>query len=185
MIAPSSCYPFIFVSHLLKNIIHSPWVGKRQFWSGSSLFFVWGNLVFSISLSIKHTAKTQRTQQMPMLIWVFALWCFWTDADQFIWIFWIKQYPIWSARILVSCYFAPFSIGPYFRENMYKIGKFLIWWVGYFPDKIFCWGTGLLYEDNRLFHGPCIDNLGSVVNWRGGGILYYTTGKFTQKPELH
>ena len=34
-----------------------------------------------------------------------------------------------------------------------------------------------------LFHGPCIDNLGSVVILRGGGILYYTgtTGKFAQK----
>ena len=31
-----------------------------------------------------------------------------------------------------------------------------------------------------LFLGPCIDNLGSVVIIRGGGILYYTTGKFTQ-----
>ena len=39
---------------------------------------------------------------------------------------------------------------------------------------------GLLYEENRLFFGPCIDNLGSVVIIRGGGILYYTTGKFTQ-----
>ena len=36
-----------------------------------------------------------------------------------------------------------------------------------------------------LFHGPCIDNLGSVVILRGSGILYHTTGKFTQKPELH
>ena len=36
-----------------------------------------------------------------------------------------------------------------------------------------------------LFLGPRIDNLGSVVIIRGGEILYYTTGKFTQKPELH
>ena len=36
-----------------------------------------------------------------------------------------------------------------------------------------------------LFLGPCIDNLGSVVIIRGGVILHYTTGKFTQKPELH
>ena len=35
-----------------------------------------------------------------------------------------------------------------------------------------------------LFHGPFVDNLGSVVILRGIGILYYTTGKFTQKPEL-
>ena len=32
----------------------------------------------------------------------------------------------------------------------------------------------------RLFLGPCIDNLGSVVIIRGGGILYHTTEKFTQ-----
>ena len=36
-----------------------------------------------------------------------------------------------------------------------------------------------------LFHGPFVDNLGSVLILRGSGILYYTTGKFTQKPELH
>ena len=36
-----------------------------------------------------------------------------------------------------------------------------------------------------LFLGPCIDNLGSVVIIRDGGILHYTTGKLTQKPELH
>ena len=64
---------------------------------------------------------------------------------------------------------------------MYKIGKILIWLVGYFPDQKFYRGKGLLYEENRLFLGPCIDNLGSVVIIRGGGILYYTTGK----PELH
>ena len=63
---------------------------------------------------------------------------------------------------------------------MYKIGKILIWLVGYFPDQKFHRGKGLLYEENRLFLGPCIDNLGSVVIIRGGGILYYTTGKFTQ-----
>ena len=63
---------------------------------------------------------------------------------------------------------------------MYKIGKILIWLVGYFPDQKFYREKGLLYEENRLFLGPCIDNLGSVVIIRGGGILYYTTGKFTQ-----
>ena len=68
---------------------------------------------------------------------------------------------------------------------MYKIGTFLIWWVVYFPDQKFYRGQGLLYMDNRSFHGPCIDNLGSVVILRGSGILYYTTGKITQKPDLH
>ena len=63
---------------------------------------------------------------------------------------------------------------------MYKIGKILIWLVGYFQDQKFYRWKGLLYEENRLFLGPCIDNLGSVVIIRGGGILYYTTGKFTQ-----
>ena len=57
--------------------------------------------------------------------------------------------------------------------------------VGYFPDQKFYWEKGLLYEDKRLFHGICIDNLGSVVILRDSVILYYTTGKFTQKPELH
>ena len=51
-------------------------------------------------------------------------------------------------------------------------------------DNIYI-GKGLLSEENRLFLGPCIDHLGSLVIIRGGGILYYTTGKFTQKPELH
>ena len=36
-----------------------------------------------------------------------------------------------------------------------------------------------------LFHGPFVDDLGSVLILRGSRILYYTTGKFTQKPELH
>ena len=63
---------------------------------------------------------------------------------------------------------------------MYKIWKILIWLVEYFPDQKFYRGRGLLYEENKLFLGPCIDNLGSVVIMRGGGILYYTTGKFTQ-----
>ena len=112
-------------------------------------------------------------------------WFFCTDAVQFIWIFWVKQYPIWWARILFSYSIVPFSKGPYFWENMYKIGKLLIWLVRYFPDQKFYWGKGLLYEENRLFLGPCIDNLGSVIIIRGGGILYYTTGKFTQKLELH
>ena len=114
-----------------------------------------------------------------------VFWFFCTDAVQFIWIFWVKQYPIWSARILFSYSIAPFSKGPYFLENMYKIGKFLIWLVGYIPDQKFYWGKGLLYEENMLFLGHCIDNLGSVVIIRGGGILNYTTWKFTQKPELH
>ena len=109
-----------------------------------------------------------------------VFWFFSTDAVQFIWIFWVKQYPIWSARISFSYSIVPFSKGPYFWENMYKIGKILIWLVGYFPDQKFYRGKGLLYEENRLFLGPCIDNLGSVVIIRGGGILYYTTGKFTQ-----
>ena len=110
-----------------------------------------------------------------------VFWFFCTDAVQFIWIFWAKQYPIWSVRILFSYSIIPFSKGPYFWENMYKIGKFLIWLVGYFPDQKFYWGKGISYRENRLFLGPCIDNLGSVVIIRGGGILYYTTGKFTQK----
>ena len=59
--------------------------------------------------------------------------------------------------------------------------------VGYFPDQKFYRGKGLLYEENRLFLGPCIDNLGSVVIIRGGGgrdsILYYR--KIHTKPELH
>ena len=148
-------------------------------------------LCFSISLSNGHTAKTQCTQQMPKACWTEYSLCahgFWfccTDAVQFIWIFWVKHYPIWSARISFSYSIVPFSKGPYFLENMYKIGKILIWLVGYFPDQKFYWGKGLLYEENRLFLGPCIDNLGSLVIIRGGGILYYTTGKFTQKPELH
>ena len=109
-----------------------------------------------------------------------VFWFFSTDAIQCIWIFWVKQYPIWSARISFSYSIVPFSKGPYFWENMYKIGKILIWLVGYFPDQKFYRGKGLLYEENRLFLGPFIDNLGSVVIIRGGGILYYTTGKFTQ-----
>ena len=68
---------------------------------------------------------------------------------------------------------------------MYRIEKFLIWLVGYFPDQKFYLGKGLLYEENRLYLGPYIDNLGSVVIIRGDGIIYYTTGKFTQKPELY
>ena len=58
---------------------------------------------------------------------------------------------------------------------MHKIGKFLIWWVAYFPDQKFYLGKCLLYDDNRLFHGPCIDHLGSAViltGWRDT-ILYY------------
>ena len=42
---------------------------------------------------------------------------------------------------------------------MYKIGKILIRLVGYFSDQKFYRGKGLLYEENRLFLGPCIDNL--------------------------
>ena len=38
--------------------------------------------------------------------------------------------------------------------------------IGYFSDPVL------------------IDNLGSVVIIRGGRILYYNTGKFTQKPEV-
>ena len=109
-----------------------------------------------------------------------VFWFICTDAAQFIWIFWVKQYPIWSARILFSYSIVPFSKGPYFWANMYKIGNFLIWLVGYFPGQKFYWGKGLLYVENRLFLGPCIDNLGSVVIIRVGGILYYTTGKFTK-----
>ena len=53
-------------------------------------------------------------------------------------------------------------------------------------DCIFS-GPGKVFYMSRIgyFLGPCIDYLGSVVIIRGGGILYYTTGKFTQKPELH
>ena len=54
---------------------------------------------------------------------------------------------------------------------MYKIGTFLIWWVGYFPDQTFYRGKDLLYEDNMLFHGPFVDNLGSVLILRGSGII--------------
>ena len=42
-----------------------------------------------------------------------------------------------------------FPKGPYFWENMYKIGKILIWLVGYFPDQKFYRGKGLLYEENN------------------------------------
>ena len=58
-----------------------------------------------------------------------------------------------------------------FGKICIKWWKILIRWVGYFPDQKFYLGKGLLYEDNRLFHEPCIDYLGSVVILRGGGIL--------------
>ena len=135
-------------------------------------------LCFSISFSMEYTAKTQRTQQIPMLIWVFALCTWFSDAF------------VQMRSHLVSSYIGQLLLCPIFQrtifpENMYKIGTFLIWWVGYFPDQTFYWGKDLLYEDNMLFHGPFVDNLGSVLILRGSRILYYTTGKFTQKPELH
>ena len=55
---------------------------------------------------------------------------------------------------------------------MYKIGNFLIWWVGYFPDQNFIEGNVFYMMTIGYFHGPCIDNLGSMVILRGGGILY-------------
>ena len=51
-----------------KNNIHSPWVGIRPFLSGSSLFCM-RKPCFLASLSIGHTAKTQRTNQMSMAFW--------------------------------------------------------------------------------------------------------------------
>ena len=164
-----------------KNSIHSPWVGIRPLWSGSSLFCMRKPCVLASLWALGTQRRPSAHNRCPrhadlsIRFVHMVFWFFCTDAVQFIWIFWVKQYPIWSARILFSYSIIPFSKGPYFWENMYKIRKFLIWLVGYFPAQKFYWGIGLLYEENRLFLGPCIDNLESVVILRGVGILYYTT----------
>ena len=75
----------------------------------------------------------------------------------------------------------PFSKGPYSGKICIKMGNFEYGWLDIFRTRNLIEGKVLLYEENRLFLGPCIDNLGSVVIIRDGGILYLTTGKFSQK----
>ena len=174
-----------------KNNIHSPWVGIRPFWSGSSLFCMRKPCILASLWALDTQRKPSAHNRCPRhadlrirFVYMVFLILLYRCGSVYLNIL-SKQYPIWSTRILFSYSIVPFSKGPYFWENMYKFGKFLIWLVGYFPDQKFYWGKGLLYEENRLFLGPYIDNLGSVIIIRGGGILYYTPGKFTQNSELH
>ena len=110
--------PFIFLSHLFKNNIYSPWVGIGPFWSGSSIFVYEETLCFLASL------WAWNTQRRPSAHNRCPCWSEYSLCAHGFLMLLYRCGPIWSARILVSCYFVPFSKGPYFRQNMYKIGIF-------------------------------------------------------------
>ena len=145
-----------------KNNFHSPWVGIRPFWSGSSLFCMRKPCVLASLWALNAQRRPSAHNRCPRhadLSIRFVHMVFWficTDAFQFIWIFWVKQYPFWSARKLFSYSIVPFSKGPYFWENMYKIGKLLIWLVGYFPGQKFIEGKVFYMRRIGYFSDPVL-----------------------------
>ena len=49
----------------------------------------------------------------------------------------------------------------------------MVGWIFFGPEIVLRQKSSIWGQLTRLFHGHCIDNLGSVVILRDGGILYF------------
>ena len=151
----------LFIAPFKYNI-HSPWVGIRQFWSGSYLFCMRKPCVLAFLWALDTQRRPNAHSRCPrhadlsIRFVHMVFWFFCRDAVKFIWIVWVKQYPIWSARILFSYSIVPFSKGPYSGKICIKLGNFWYGLLDIFRTRIFFEGNVFYMRRLGYFSDPVL-----------------------------